>query len=857
MICFFDRFIFFRFVLVGLFCALPFQSVLAQEFISYQAYLKEFRTVNQPGNNLNASFPIVSESVQFEFAFLVNGATIYEETDTLVTDEDGLIFTRIGQKNPADFSGIRWDLIRDDVLLTVKWKKLNEMNYRSVDSLDLGSSPYSFSSLTSLSSLSAQNGIKSIRKENLTYIITLVNDSSFQIETLRLPPSAIIIPNGSPVGCAGDSVTLSSNYIVDPTLQYTWQRNGLPLSNARKFSAHYPPYPLVDTIVLSVTSNIISYTSRDTLVLKSFLTPSRDSILTLMRYSLGNVDSFCPGQVSYLPRIAGGKWFVSNNSAEIRYSSSGSLDTLFFKKEGLVRLNNVSTGNCPNSVFSYDLFCIKPFAKLLSNSPFEFCDNSLITINAAYLPGFRYVWFKNNALIPNETKSSLTTSSEGRYRVAVFSNSCADTSEALDLVLNHGPVFDLRLIGGTNFCLGSSVVLKASKNPYFRYFWNVNGSTLTNYFSDSLIVDSTSTVFLTVRNDDRCKSVSDTFRLTVDSVASFSISSNRLNNRICSNDTIKLLTQPQANSSYQWFRNDILIPNATNPSYETQIVGNYKIRIRNALNCERFSNLLTVQVADTPFVALGSNNRPTTFCSGDSVRLTATNISNPSDSSTYSWWYNGNSFIKSERAVNSSLVVYDPGQYRVIVTNAQGCSSRTGSILVQVLLEPQAGTLSGNDSICVNATTPFASTASGGAWSSSDTLVATVNASTGLVTGVGAGTATITYTVTGTGGCSNATATRTVTVNPFNTVSLNPGGNNYQLINIGDSIIPIAYSTTGATGATISGLPPGVTGSWANNIVTISGTPLTTGTFNYTVTMTGGCTGGNNIANGTIEVINP
>jgi len=135
--------------------------------------------------------------------------------------------------------------------------------------------------------------------------------------------------------------------------------------------------------------------------------------------------------------------------------------------------------------------------------------------------------------------------------------------------------------------------------------------------------------------------------------------------------------------------------------------------------------------------------------------------------------------------------------------------------------------------------------------------VATVNASTGLVTGVGAGTATITYTVTGTGGCSNATATRTVTVNPFNTVSLNPGGNNYQLINIGDSIIPIAYSTTGATGATISGLPPGVTGSWANNIVTISGTPLTTGTFNYTVTMTGGCTGGNNIANGTIEVINP
>lgn len=256
--------------LVALFCGLSTQSVLAQEFISYQAYLKELRTVNQPGNNLNASFPIVLESVQFEFSFLVNGQTIYEERDTLITDEEGLVFTQIGQKSPSDFSRIRWDLIRNEVLLTVKWKKLNETNYRSVDSLALGSSPYSFSSLTSQSSLSAQNGIKSIRKVNLSYIITLVNDSSFQIETLRLPPSAIIITNGSPVGCAGDSVTLSSNFIADSTLQFTWYRNRLMLSNARKISAPYPTYPFVDTIVLSITSNIISFSSSDTVILKSF-----------------------------------------------------------------------------------------------------------------------------------------------------------------------------------------------------------------------------------------------------------------------------------------------------------------------------------------------------------------------------------------------------------------------------------------------------------------------------------------------------------------------------------------------------------------------------------------------------------
>jgi hypothetical protein len=66
------------------------------------------------------------------------------------------------------------------------------------------------------------------------------------------------------------------------------------------------------------------------------------------------------------------------------------------------------------------------------------------------------------------------------------------------------------------------------------------------------------------------------------------------------------------------------------------------------------------------------------------------------------------------------------------------------------------------------------------------------------------------------------------------------------------AITAITYATTGATGATFSGLPAGVTGAWAGNVVTISGTPTVSGTFNYTVTLTGGC--GTATASGTITV---
>lgn len=63
----------------------------------------------------------------------------------------------------------------------------------------------------------------------------------------------------------------------------------------------------------------------------------------------------------------------------------------------------------------------------------------------------------------------------------------------------------------------------------------------------------------------------------------------------------------------------------------------------------------------------------------------------------------------------------------------------------------------------------------------------------------------------------------------------------------------ITHTTTGATGiGTAANLPAGVTAAWASNTITISGTPAASGTFNYTIPLTGGC--GTVNATGTIIV---
>lgn len=67
-------------------------------------------------------------------------------------------------------------------------------------------------------------------------------------------------------------------------------------------------------------------------------------------------------------------------------------------------------------------------------------------------------------------------------------------------------------------------------------------------------------------------------------------------------------------------------------------------------------------------------------------------------------------------------------------------------------------TLHGSQTLCNGGTASWISTATGGAWSSSNTGIATINAASGLVSGVGVGVATISYTIVG------CVVTRTVTV---------------------------------------------------------------------------------------------
>ncbi|MFM1929730.1 MAG: hypothetical protein RL387_1058 [Bacteroidota bacterium] len=192
--------------------------------------------------------------------------------------------------------------------------------------------------------------------------------------------------------------------------------------------------------------------------------------------------------------------------------------------------------------------------------------------------------------------------------------------------------------------------------------------------------------------------------------------------------------------------------------------------------------------------------------------------------------------------------------FTITLTGGTGSGSATGNIVVKNINTITLSSSAGTNSQTINDYSPIANI-------TYNTTNATGASITGLPNGIsgswssniftisGTSSASITtttsynYIITNTGGCGVFTETGSILVNPtvLNTIVLssNNGSDNQQIC-INSSIASITYTTTTATGANFSGLPTGVTGVWSSDIVTINGTPTVSGTYTYTVTLTGG-----------------
>jgi hypothetical protein len=248
---------------------------------------------------------------------------------------------------------------------------------------------------------------------------------------------------------------------------------------------------------------------------------------------------------------------------------------------------------------------------------------------------------------------------------------------------------------------------------------------------------------------------------------------------------------------------------------------------------------------------------PNPVCANQTATVTYSGVSCPG--STFNWIWPAGVNIVSGSGQGPYIIGFTgvgPFTIRLQVVGPSSLGSCTATQVNQVVTispPPNAGT-GATITVCASdAPINLFSLLGGspentGTWSGPSTLG---GGNLGTFTPGSSLSGTYSYTVAGTSPCANATATVNITVTPINTSGI-PTSNPTLCINT--AISPsITIATTGANGiGAATGLPAGVTANWASNTITLNGTPTTSGTFNYTIPLTGGC--GTVNATGTITV---
>ena len=239
----------------------------------------------------------------------------------------------------------------------------------------------------------------------------------------------------------------------------------------------------------------------------------------------------------------------------------------------------------------------------------------------------------------------------------------------------------------------------------------------------------------------------------------------------CSGTNLCTLNAPTgAGNIYKWKKGTAYVSGATNSSYVPTGTGTYKVEVTNSNGCSKLSTTgvaVTVNALPTASITVTG---PTTFCSGQNL---CTLTANSGTSLTYQW-KKGSTVLAG--ATNIDYVpTATSTQYKVTVTNANGCSKTSAVVSVTVNALPTATiTAQGPTTFCAGDSVILQANAGTGLtyqWIKGATNIsgATLNNYTAKTAG------TYKVKVTNANGCSKTSAGKVVTVN-CRTENLNAAG---------------------------------------------------------------------------------
>ena len=511
---------------------------------------------------------------------------------------------------------------------------------------------------------------------------------------------------------------------------------------------------------------------------------------------------------------------------------------------------------------SYTLNNQPSVSALISNATNPLCLGGVMTLTATAAGGAgapTYTWSGpdvttvtgSSNVSPSLTTSGSATSGTYSVTLAYAGTGCVTTPvfESATYTITAQPsVTALSSSSSNPFCSGGVVTLTATSgggagSPTYTWrgpgistttgssnvspSFTTSGGAVAAAYSVSLAYDGTGCI--------TAPFASAVYTMTAQPSISV-VTSSPTNTNICTTGVITLTATPSGGAgtaTYTWSgpgisstTSGISTSPALSPASVSPVSGAYSVSLSyDGTGCNVANNATTSTYTVSPQPTVASiTGLPSSVCTGSALTLTAGAVTGPG-TVTYHWAGPDGyaSAGGTNTAVFSPSVTALSGTYSVYVTYpGTGCTSTVVATSTAVTVNPIPTTIHGTKVVCVAASTTLSDDFPGGSWSSSNSN-GSVDATTGVVTGLTAGTVVITYKFPG--GCY---ITATVTVNSLPAV-------------INGSSTVCTGSTTSLTDATSGGVwsstnPSLATIGSASHIVTGIAPGLDTIIFKLTTT---------------------
>jgi hypothetical protein len=298
----------------------------------------------------------------------------------------------------------------------------------------------------------------------------------------------------------------------------------------------------------------------------------------------------------------------------------------------------------------------------------------------ATFPNTVIKWYKNNVIINGATTSSYNATTSGYYKYSISSGACLSNFSDSVLV-NTPPANPIITSLPSPVCVGAVVNFSISNPvPGSTYLWELSqAGGVYNPIGTGTTINYTIPPigFIIMRakiTNSGCNQTSNLLTLQIQNLnLAISPSSNF---SICSGTTASFVaTSIVPSPVYQWFFNGSPIPGANASSYNTSVAGAYSVSL--TYTCGTIATNPVNMAVNTLPTATATAAGPTTFCSGGNVNLNA----NTGIGLVYQWKKYANNVVGAN---GPSLNVTTTGKYKVVVTNAAGCSKSSNSIDVTV-----------------------------------------------------------------------------------------------------------------------------------------------------------------------------